>query len=507
MGISDLGNGLGYIYIVNPITSNIVSNLKNTPSGAREAKEIGSMSRAMALNLNAYGYISIDAITGTGSLTAVTINGVNQLGSSLNYVNATVEETFAISVATEINRYTPAGFDYTAIAIGKKVYIFAPNTAGSTVNGEAITTSDTGNITITSQDIDGGSDAQNTYDSRSGYRFYINSNSNATQGTLSGAIEITNYIVQRDLSSSIPSASYTLSSGIITVIRKAAMQTAFLRSEGGAGTDDLEGIIPSGFAEGDILILRPGVTDGSEVITIKSTNNLDFAAGTDPITIGNVDAGGTNALIMQFLSGSFVEISRAQKAPYLSDLKNNVDTTDPTVNDDINDGYSVGSWWINTGTPDIFLCTDNSFGGAEWISLYQQDLGSFSGDIITNGATIRNALQELETALEIERYKTFDVITDAATAVWDFSVSKNMSLTLGGNRTLSIINSNDGDVGTLIVTQDGTGSRTLTLPANSYVVNGGGGAITLTTTAGAIDIISFVQRGTDFFWNYGNNFT
>lgn len=41
-------------------------------------------------------------------------------------------------------------------------------------------------------------------------------------------------------------------------------------------------------------------------------------------------------------------------------------TTDPTVNDDANDGYLVGTRWINTTDDKAFVCLDNTVGAAVW---------------------------------------------------------------------------------------------------------------------------------------------
>ena len=92
---------------------------------------------------------------------------------------------------------------------------------------------------------------------------------------------------------------------------------------------------------------------------------------------------------------------------------------------------------------------------------------------------------------------------------WDVSgTSTNYEATLTGITTLTMSNVRNGDYGTLIVTQDGTGSRTLTFGAGTHkVVNGGGGAPTLTTTAGATDILSFTYNGTNFYWTVGNDYT
>jgi hypothetical protein len=96
-------------------------------------------------------------------------------------------------------------------------------------------------------------------------------------------------------------------------------------------------------------------------------------------------------------------------------------------------------------------------------------------------------------------------LTDGATITWDTGgyPTSHAKVTLGGNRTLAISNAIAGASGILVVTQDGTGSRTLTLPAGSKAP---GGAPTLTTTAGAIDVLSFYYDGTTYFWTVGKAF-
>lgn len=117
------------------------------------------------------------------------------------------------------------------------------------------------------------------------------------------------------------------------------------------------------------------------------------------------------------------------------------------------------------------------------------------------------SIAEIITRLKVVfGWKTFQTLTDGATVTWDMSLGFNAKVTLGGNRTLAFSNIADGDYGTLIIIQDGTGSRTLALPASSKVVNGGAGAITLTAAAGSVDIISFVREGSTTYWNYGKNY-
>lgn len=100
-------------------------------------------------------------------------------------------------------------------------------------------------------------------------------------------------------------------------------------------------------------------------------------------------------------------------------------------------------------------------------------------------------------------------LTDGATVTWATAGARqnNARVTLGGNRILDITGEVDGATGLLIVIQDGTGGWTLTLPAGSLVINGGGGAVTLSTGAGDIDILTWYFDGTNFFWTLGTDYS
>ena len=81
-------------------------------------------------------------------------------------------------------------------------------------------------------------------------------------------------------------------------------------------------------------------------------------------------------------------------------------------------------------------------------------------------------------------------LTSGATVTPDFAVGNNFSLTLGTNATLvNPSNQTAGQSGTIVVTQDGTGSRTLSYGSNWKWP--GGSAPTLTTTANAVDVIAY----------------
>ena len=72
-------------------------------------------------------------------------------------------------------------------------------------------------------------------------------------------------------------------------------------------------------------------------------------------------AGGLN------LKGDLTEL--ADRAPNLS-------TSDPTANDDTNDGYFAGSTWFNTTSETMWVCTDATASAAVWKSLYKRTAGA-----------------------------------------------------------------------------------------------------------------------------------
>lgn len=84
-------------------------------------------------------------------------------------------------------------------------------------------------------------------------------------------------------------------------------------------------------------------------------------------------------------------------------------------------------------------------------------------------------------------------LTDGSTITPDLADSNNFSVTLGGNRTLANpSNIVAGQSGSIFISQDATGSRTLAY--GSYYDFAGGTAPTLSTAANAVDRIDYIVR-------------
>lgn len=92
-------------------------------------------------------------------------------------------------------------------------------------------------------------------------------------------------------------------------------------------------------------------------------------------------------------------------------------------------------------------------------------------------------------------------LSDGASIATNAALGNDFRVTLGGNRTMSApSNPVDGQVVRYQLTQDGTGSRTVTW--NSAFDFGTSGAPTLTTTAAKTDIVRFVYNATASKWFY-----
>lgn len=113
-----------------------------------------------------------------------------------------------------------------------------------------------------------------------------------------------------------------------------------------------------------------------------------------------------------------------------------------------------------------------------------------SGTVLTMGAN--------DPTWAVPFSQTTQTLTDGATVSWDASAGSCGILTLGGNRALAnMTNAIAGRTYTLIVKQDGTGSRTLSY-GNQYFTPGDTTPV-LSSTANAVDILQFLAESSTVF--------
>ena len=128
-----------------------------------------------------------------------------------------------------------------------------------------------------------------------------------------------------------------------------------------------------------------------------------------------------------------------------------------------------------------------------WIELANQT------DLTTTTNTANAAATKANAAATLTAVQTFTAgqrgevtaLTDATSIATNLALSNNFSVTLAGNRTLANpSNTVAGQSGSIFITQDGTGSRTLAMGSNFKFA--GGTAPTLSTTAAAVDRLDYV---------------
>tara|TARA_R110002153_G_scaffold82260_2_gene207711 strand:+ start:1619 stop:2971 length:1353 start_codon:yes stop_codon:yes gene_type:complete len=247
------------------------------------------------------------------------------------------------------------------------------------------------------------------------------------------------------------------------------------------GTSSLTRLTVSGPLNGGITIGHRGSTEGSFPVYGKQGDGFVYSSiDQNGLNIVSQPGSGTEDYIRFF-------VGQASGAAGTPDLHIQ------------GSGTTKGNVGINTGSPTEKLHVEGSVrivDGTEQngyvLTCDTNGVGSWSASA-GGGATIDPYQNE----------------GNVNSITWDVSgTSTNYEAILTGNTTLNLTNVRNGDYGTLIVTQDGVGSHTLTFGAGTHrVVNGGGGIPTLTTTAGATDILSFTYNGTIFYWTVGNDYT
>jgi len=110
----------------------------------------------------------------------------------------------------------------------------------------------------------------------------------------------------------------------------------------------------------------------------------------------------------------------------------------------------------------------------------------------TKALTASDVADDLITSAKLNYSET--TLTDDSSITWDASTQDVAKVTLGGNRTLgSASNGTTGQFISLLIIQDGTGSRTLTW--NAAYEFASDTAPTLTTTAAKGDLFVFRYNG------------
>jgi hypothetical protein len=166
------------------------------------------------------------------------------------------------------------------------------------------------------------------------------------------------------------------------------------------------------------------------------------------------------------------------------------------------------------GADDISLATlDHSANTVNWLDstvvfdIVGDTTPQLGGnlDLNSNDITGTGDISITGTILPTKAYIAETTLTDGATIDWDMATQSVAKVTLAGSRTLNApTNGSTGQFCSLLIIQDGTGSRTLTWNAVFEFTTDT--APTLTTTAGLADLFTFRYNGTKWL-EVGRNLT
>lgn len=221
-------------------------------------------------------------------------------------------------------------------------------------------------------------------------------------------------------------------------------------------------------------------------MTIKFTNNATttLASGINSSVTSLSVASGTGALFPTLSSPDVFYATLANVAGTVEIIKVTARSTDAFTIVRGQDGTTPLSW--AAGDKVELRPTAAGLAAMAQTANNLSDLASTTTARTNLGAA---ALAVAQTFTAAQR-GTVSALTDGATITPDFAVANNFSVTLGGNRTLANpTNLTAGQSGIITITQDATGSRTLAY--GSYWKFAGGTAPILTTTASAVDVLTY----------------
>ena len=227
---------------------------------------------------------------------------------------------------------------------------------------------------------------------------------------------------------------------------------------------------------GTVITTGDTGTVTSTMILDGTIANADINASAE-IAVSKLANGSARQLLQTATNGTDVEFTSNVDVPGTLDVTG-VATFDSTSTF-VGDATFNGSLIFEGATPD-----------AHELTLSVADPGADVTVTIPASTTTLAGLAVTQSFTKAQR-GTPVALTDGATIAVDMSLGNNFSVTLAGNRTLGDpSNVTAGQSGVIVVTQDGTGSRTLAYGGTKYKF-AGGTAPTLTTTAAAVDVLAY----------------
>ena len=298
--------------------------------------------------------------------------------------------------------------------------------------------------------------------------------------------------------------------------------------DGSTTTFDITNIAPDGDAELEVFVNNVRQEPGSgKAYTVGADGNGDIKRITFSAAPASADAiyvlnpGRPSALLQPAdssitaaklsstaISGQSTVTAASNDTILISDTSDSGNLKKATVSDLLDDttiGGATGADFndnvklrFGTGNDlEVFHnASDSIINDAGTGSLKLQLGGSTKLEVVSGGATVTGTATAT-TLVGTSAYIAETTLTDGSAVDWDVSAKPVAKLTLGGNRTLNApTNGVAGQFVSLLVIQDGTGSRTLSF--NAVYEFKDDTAPTLTTTAAKGDLFVFRYNGSKY---------
>jgi len=417
----------------------------------------------------AIGYMALNAVTGGENNTAVGREaGKNASGQGSVFIGYEAGDSATGSTSAYIGYRAARNGPSTTTAVGSYALEVATGTGNTAIGGEALNDTTTG-YNNTALGYQAG-DIITT-----GYK-------NTTLGNLSAGGLTTghsNTILGAVSGAKIATGTHNVAVGVDALEGALNMSGSY---NIGIGLNSLNSVSSGGQNVALGYDACKAVTTGSHNIALGNQSLYNVTTGSENVAIGNnaMYIGGTAATNCVAVGhGALVRVTGNTNTAVGTDAGNT--TTSGTNNTflgfDAEGSSATVSNEITLGNASV---TSFRIPGVDFYSL--------SGNVGIGTASPAKQLSITKSALA-----TINTLTDGATITPDFDAGQNFSVTLAGNRTLANpTNIDAGQTGSIFITQDGTGSRTLSF--GSYWDFAGGTAPTLSTAAGAVDRIDYIVR-------------
>src|SRR5210317_1675279 len=270
-------------------------------------------------------------------------------------------------------------------------------------------------------------------------------------------------------------ATLTFSNGVLSNGKNQVIKLT------GTITSNVDVVIPDSIEKTYII---ENATSGAFTVTFKTSSGTGVTWGSTDKSTKIVYSDGTKVVDTGLIS-NIVEDTSPQLGADLDTNSFNIKFDDATGIKDDSDNEQL--LFQKTATAvNYFEMTNSATGNNPALSVEGGD-----ADVGLNIATKGTGLIKFDNAA----YNNEVALTDGATINWAVNTSPVAKVTLGGNRTIAAPSGGaTGQFVSLLIIQDGTGSRTVTW--NAVYEFASDTAPTLTTTANKGDLFVFKYNGT-----------